>query len=185
MQNGKKSLKVSDKIELRLPDPAYAKTLYNIIDKQRKHLRPWLSWVDRTQSVAHIQEFLRSSQLFNEGGQKLTTFIFKEDVICGSLGLVSINKEHHYAELGYWLHEDFQGNGIITQSCQRLIQYAFQHLDLNRIEIKVASPNSKSQAIPARLGFTHEATLRSALFIHNQYFDLELFSLLKQEWTPK
>lgn len=182
MQNGKIALKVSDQIELRLPDISFAEELFNIIDQQRVYLRQWLNWVDATTSSDHLKEFLRTSKLFNEGGQKLTTFIFKEKQIIGSIGLVTINKDHHTAEIGYWLREDFQGQGIVTQSCRRLIDYTFRQMEVNRIEIKVASPNIKSLAIPQKLGFKHEATLREALFIHQTYFDLELFSLLKKEW---
>ncbi len=179
MQNGKTSLKVTDQIELRLPKLAFAEELYDIIDRQRLHLRPWLSWVDKTHSVDHIREFIRSTKSFNTGGQKLTTFIFKNNEIAGSIALVKINKLHKIAEIGYWLREDFQGNGIITQSSQRLINYTFNTMEINRVEIRIARPNLKSLAIPKKLGFTHEGTLRQAHFIHGQYFDLELFSLLK------
>ena len=182
MQNGKTSLKVSDQLELRLPDPQFAEELFEIVDANRIHLRKWLNWVDETQSVAHILKFLKTSKIFNIGGQRLTTFIFNNHEIAGSIGLVKIEKNHKYAEIGYWLREDFQGRGIMTQSCQTLVDYAFKHMDLNRVEIKIASENLKSLAIPENLGFTHEATLREAMFLYDQYYDLELYSLLKKDW---
>lgn len=185
MKNGKTSLKVSEKIELRLPAPIFAATLFEVVDENRLFLREWLAWVDKTNSIQDVKEFLRTSQMFNVGGQKLTAFIFYDQKVVGSIGLVKIDKEHQFGEIGYWLREDLQGKGIVTQSCKRLIDYTFQHLMINRMEIKVISQNLKSQAIPERLGFKHEAKLREAYFLYDKFYDLELFSLLKQDWLEK
>lgn len=185
MQSGRSSLKVSTDVELRLPHINYASDLFNIIDQQRTYLRKWLSWVDETQSPEQMQDFIRTSRLFNKGGQRFTTFIFENGTIVGSIGLVRIDKDHQLAEIGYWLRQDYQGKGIITKACKTLIDYVFRYFTLNRLEIKVAKPNHKSQAIPLRLGFRHEATLREALYMHDQFFDLELFSMLKSEWPKK
>lgn len=183
MQNGKTSLKVSDHLELRLPELSFSEELFTIVDKQRSHLRTWLSWIDKTQSVNHVLEFLKNLKAFNQGGQKLTTFIFKENILVGSIALVKIDKKHRFVEIGYWLREDYQGNGIITRSCKRLIDYTFKTMEINRIVIKIAKPNIKSLAIPQKLGFIHEGTLREALYINEEYFDLEIFSLLRKEWN--
>jgi ribosomal-protein-serine acetyltransferase len=183
MRNGKSTLKVSTQIELRLPDLQYAEELFAIVDQHKTYLKQWLIWVEQTKSVQDVSEFIKTSQLFNNGGQRLTTFIFKNDKLVGSISLVKIDKGNKSAELGYWLREDFQGQGIMTQSCRTLINYVFNHLDLNRIEIKIASKNLKSMAIPKNLEFSHEGTLREGLFIHNIFYDLEIFSIIKSEWT--
>ncbi len=185
MKNGKTSLKVSDKIELRLPEAGFADTLFDLIDAQRPYLRRWLSWVDKTDSSQDVKEFLKTSRMFNTGGQKLTTFIFYENKIAGSVGFEKINKDHHFAEIGYWLSEDLQGLGIVTLSCKTLIDYTFKHMAMNRIEVKIISKNLKSLAIPKKLGFTHEGTLRDACALYGTFYDLELFSLLKSDWLEK
>jgi len=181
----KPSLKVDDQIALYLPKPEWAEPIFELIDSQRTYLREWLPWVDPTKSPNDTRIFLRDSMRFNRGGQRLTTFVFYEQELAGSLGFVHFNKGCKSGEIGYWLRQELQGKGIMTKSCKRLIDYVFRTKDLNRIEIKVASPNHKSQAIPRRLGFTHEATLREGLFLYDQYYDLELFSLLRKEWAPQ
>ena len=181
----KKILVVDEKIDLRLPDEQYATELYNIINTQRPYLGKWLPWVQHTNSVEDSRNFLKESRLFSKGGQKLTTFIFYEKKIAGSLGLVSISKAHDYAELGYWLNESLQGKGIMTKAVNRLIDYCFQHTDLHRLVIKVAKGNSKSLAIPQKLGFKHEGTIRENLKLHGEYIDTELFSFLKWEWKSR
>lgn len=182
MKNGKTTLKVSKDIELRLPQVSYADELFCIVDRERSYLRTWLNWVDDVKKKENTLEFIRTSQVFNKGGQRLSTIIFKGEQIVGSLSLIKINKPQKIAEIGYWLSEHQQGQGIITDSCRRIIEYTFRTLDINRIEIRVASPNKKSQGIPRRLGFIHEGTLREALFLYDNYFDLELFSLIRSDW---
>ena len=71
----------------------------------------------------------------------------------GSVAFIKLDKTNKNGELGYWITEKMQGNGIITKSCEKLIEYAFKHLDLNRIVIKMDVQNSKSKAIPTRMGF--------------------------------
>ena len=55
-------------------------------------------------------------------------------------------------------------------------------MKLNRIQIKVAVGNHKSAAIPNRLRFQLEGIERAGEFHDNKYLDLQVFSLLKQDW---
>ena len=75
-----------------------------------------------------------------------------------------------------------QGKGIMTQACKRLIQYGFEKMNLHRMEINVVPENLKSLAIPKKLGFYHEGTIRESLFFNNKFYDGEKYSLLKREW---
>ena len=62
MQNGKTALKVSEGIELRLPDLDFAQPLFEVVDQDRENLREWLSWVDNTNAVENIREFLKTAR---------------------------------------------------------------------------------------------------------------------------
>lgn len=179
----RKALLISDKLELRLPDVNFAEDLFQIVDRQRAYLGEWLPWVQETKSVVDSFAFLKTSRLFNKGGQKLVTFIFYEERMVGSVALVKISKENKSAELGYWLSQEMQGQGIVTQSCLRLLEYVFKKMDLNRIEINVISSNQKSLLIPKKLGFQSEGILREGIFLKEKFHDLERFSLLKKEWN--
>ena len=179
--NGK-SLFINKNLELRLPEKEFAQTLFQIVENQRTYLEKWLPWVEKTTCEKDSLKFLKSSILFNNGGQKLTTFIFYEKKLVGSVAFVKIDKVNRAAEIGYWLSENMQGEGIVTQSCERLIKYGFEKMNLHRIEINVAPENLKSLAIPQKLGFHHEGTIRESLFFNDKFYDGERFSLLKREW---
>ena len=66
-------------------------------------------------------------------------------------------------EIGYWIAADETGRGYATEVSAVLTRVGFTCLGLDRIEIRVDLANERSERVPARLGFTREATLRRRL----------------------
>ena len=177
MPKPKKALKVDESISLHLPETKMAQELFKLIDQQREYLGKWLIWVEKTKSLNDSLTFLKEAGIFNRGGQRLITFIKYHDQIVGSVGFVKLDKVNKKGEIGYWISQNMQGKGIITKACECLIDYAFNHLNLNRIIIKMDAQNAKSKAIAKRLGFTFEATLRQDRFRNEQFQDTEFIQL--------
>jgi ribosomal-protein-serine acetyltransferase len=70
----------------------------------------------------------------------------------------------------------------MTNACRAVVTAAFENYPLHRIEIRCATGNHKSCAIPKRLGFTYEGRLRQAEWLYDHFVDLEVFSILAPEW---
>jgi ribosomal-protein-serine acetyltransferase len=85
-------------------------------------------------------------------------------------------------ELGYWIAQNEEGKGTISKACKLLIDYAFAELDLNRIEIRCSVENTRSAAIPERLGFTLEGVLRQSHMRNGRLHDFSIYGLLRSEW---
>ena len=102
--------------------------------------------------------------------------------IIGTIVLKDINQKDRRGEIGYWITQSAGGKGITTKACSALIRYSFEALQLHRIEIRVAPENIRSQAIPKRLGFTHEGTLKEVSSLNGRFIDLEIWRLLEIEW---
>ena len=100
----------------------------------------------------------------------------------GRVGVYKLDQQNKIGEIGYWLAEHVQGKGIVTSSCKLLINFCFTELKLNRIEIKCGTENLKSQQIPERLNFTKEGIIRQGELLYDKYIDLNLYSLLKQDY---
>lgn len=81
-----------------------------------------------------------------------------------------------------WLSNDFVGKGLATSACKQFINHAFNDLDLKKVEIIVATKNSKSKAIPERIGFKEEGIIRNDEFLNGEYHDRVIYGLLKEEW---
>jgi RimJ/RimL family protein N-acetyltransferase len=82
--------------------------------------------------------------------------------LLGATGLHRIDWAIPAMEIGYWLRPDAAGAGYATEAVQLLVRLAFGQLQAERVEIRCDALNLRSAAIPRRLGFVHEATLRCA-----------------------
>lgn len=109
--------------------------------------------------------------------------IWYKGELAGSVGYHYFAWNTRRTEIGFWLGQDFGGKGIMTRSVRKLIEYGFNDLNLNRIEIRCAPGNSKSRRIPERLGFIKEGILRQVSTIHDGILvDMVVYGLLKDEW---
>ena len=160
----------------------HAEPTFELIDNNRVHLKTWLPWVDFMQSAENFRNFIQGAKQRIADKQEVSYMILHEGKVAGRVGLYYIDHQNKIASIGYWLGEEFQGKGIVTKACQEILKQGFTELGLNRIEIKCATGNQKSQAIAKRLGFTKEGILRQAELVNGKFHDLYLYSLLKQEW---
>jgi ribosomal-protein-serine acetyltransferase len=108
--------------------------------------------------------------------------VWLQDRLVGGIGLEQINWRNELTSIGYFLSEDSQGKGLITSACRALIDHSFGDLGLNRVEIRVATENRRSQAVPRRLGFKEEGILRQVEWLSDHYVDHVVFAMLSGEW---
>ena len=172
-------LKVNDDIKLYLPRMTFVPAIFKLIDSQREYLSPYVPMASTTKTEADLKKIVKNIQITNQVKRSLLTYLFYKEELIGSVGFVHIAPKHASAELGYWISKDFQGRGIVSTSCQRLIDYGFKHLDLHRISMKIIPDNEKSLRIPQRLGFEQEGISREAFKVGERFYDLAVFSLLR------
>ena len=177
--------KIDEDIYLRLIDLNDAERVFELTDTSRSYLKEWLPWLDFTKSAADTKEFIRGCLKGYADSKSLTTVILFKGEIVGIAGFNSINSSNKTASSGYWLGEGYQGNGIMTKVAKALTDYAFDHLNLNKVEIRAAVENKKSRSIPERLGFVHEGTIRQAEWLYDHYVDLAVYGILASEWEEK
>ena len=169
--------------ELRLLEPRHADELYALIDRNREHLRRWMSWVDDCRSAEDVRQSRRKSlHDFAENGCFDAGIWYRGD-LAGVLGVHRITRRDRVASLGYWLGEEYHGKGLMTRAGRAVIAHLFGELGLNRVEIRCAAGNRRSAAVAERLGFRHEATLRQACWERDHFEDDEVYGLLKDEVT--
>ncbi len=157
--------------------------LFSLIDTSRPYLRQWLPWVDLTQSPDDIRTFIQSTLDQRAENKALTCRITFRGRVAGIIGMEPLNWINSITELGYWLAPHAQGHGIMTQACRALTDHAFCVFGLNRVEIRAATGNLKSRAIPERLGFTQEGILRDAEWLYDHYVDSVIYAMLRRDWT--
>lgn len=180
-----KTIKIDEDITLKEISSSSPGRIFNAIDRNREYLRKWLPFVDSTQSMKDSEDYVLSVINSDCPKKDMVFEIWFEDDFCGLVGLKEIDHYNRKTELGYWLIESLQGKGIMLRSCRGLIQYAFDALKMNRIQIKCAIGNERSMQIPLRLKFEFEGVEKSGEFVHGKYLDLKTYAILKRDWKQK
>ncbi len=175
---------ISANFELRLLHLPDADELFQLTDENREHLREWLPWLDGTQTVGDTESFILSVMRQFAETRAFSTGIWWDAKLVGVIGFNRIDWSDGCAYPGYWLGKAHQGKGIMTRSCRALIDHAFSELRLEQVIITCATENSRSRAIPERLGFQCEGVKPQAEWLYDHYVDHAIYSLrAKQRGT--
>ena len=141
------------------------------MDANRPYLRRWLPWLDANRTVDHTKEFIERVLRLAEEKKCLNYVVVHEGRLCGVCGFHEINPVNRAGYIGYWVSEDAQGNGLITEGCQELERIGFGELGLNKIEIHAASGNAPSRAVAERLGYEQTGILLDNEWLYDHYVD--------------
>lgn len=179
------TLRVDEHVALRFLEPQHATALFRVSDANRRFLREWLPWLDATRTVTDTKRFIRQAR---DGWRDLTqlqTGLWHDDELVGAMGIHRIEPLNRRGQIGYWIAERHQMRGMVTRACARLIRFGFEQLDLNKLEIMCEPRNHRSRAVPERLGFVQEGTLREAQWLNDRFVDLVVYGQLLREWEAR
>lgn len=129
------TFRIDEELELSLVDRILAPKMVEIILTEKKYLGKWLAWPEHTKSIDDYLEYVAMVSADYAAGKGMSCNIIYKGHPVGTVGFNYINKSLKKAEIGYWLSERAQGNGIMTRCCKRLIDVAFNDLMLEKIEI--------------------------------------------------
>jgi ribosomal-protein-serine acetyltransferase len=170
-------LQIADDSYLRLLEEADARGLHELIEANRTHLAPWLPWA-AGQTLEDTLDFIRRTRAQLTGNDGFQAAIVIEGAIVGVIGYHAVDWGNRSTRIGYWLDEEQQGRGTMTAAVRLLVDHALTVWRLNRVEIHTATENRRSRAIPDRLGFREEGTLRRAQRVDGRYLDSVVYSTL-------
>ncbi len=173
---------IGPSLRLRLLGADDAPELHAAIAANRDYLARWLPWA-AGQTLADTAEFIRGAGEQLAGNDGFQTAILDGTQIVGMIGFRSVEWEHRSTSIGYWLSQNRQGRGTMTAAVGALVDHALRIWRLNRVEIRAAVENRRSRAIPERLGFSEEGTLRQAERINDEYLDSVLYAMLAADWS--
>jgi len=99
--------------------------------------------------------------------------------VVGTVGCFWVSREHRCMELGYALDEPMWGQGIATEAARGVLDYVFQHFEVERVQARCKKENVASARIMEKLGMRYEGTLRSAVFHQGRFWDIEYRGILR------
>jgi len=174
-------INIDNTLKLELINENHAFPIFDMVDNNRAHLRPWLPFVDRMQTVEFAENFVKGTMQRHKDDNEYAFVIIENEKLIGRIGVYKIDNQNKIGEIGYWIVEGYQGKGIVTKSCEAIIDFCFSDLLLNRIEIKCGTENIKSKMIPEKLNFKKEGVIRQGELLYDKFIDLNLYALLKSD----
>lgn len=138
---------------------------------------PWKS-IDRARETIE-----RDIRAFKSGDHLCLALERKQDCrLIGQCTLFKFSESCRRAEIGYCLASEVWGNGYMNEALRALIDYGFEHLNLNRIEADIDPLNEASVNTVERLGFVREGFLRERWIVNDQVSDSVIYGLLGKDW---
>ena len=123
-----------------------------MVERNRAYLREWLPWVDFTTSAEDLRRFIMRVREQFDSGRGPQCGLWIDGAFAGSVGCHPIDWPNRNCSIGYWIEERYQGKGIMTRCCASMLDYLFDDLGLHRVTIQCGVGNTRSCAIPERLG---------------------------------
>ena len=137
--------------------------------------------------VTTVNEALELIQMMNEKieqneGINWAITLKNDDTLIGFIGIYRINTEHHRAEIGYMLLQDFCNKGITTEAIDAVLNYGFNNLQLHSMEAIIDPRNTASEKVLQKNGFVKEAHFIENECYNNVFLDTVVYSLLKRNY---
>lgn len=170
----------TERLHLRKMNVTDSQNLYKIwSDPDVTKFMNIASFTNEDQVIEMIEILDELAQ--EQKGIRLTIIERYSNEIIGSCGFNSIDFESEKAEIGYDIAKSYWGKGYAPESINALLDYAFQTLELNRIEAKVEPENTNSIKVLKKLNFTFEGTLRQYEKAKGNFIDINMYSRLRTD----
>src|SRR5512138_848636 len=174
----------TQRLVVRCYNPFDALLLAESVTESVEHLRPWMPWAYAEPEPVEekVKRLKRFRGMFDLGEDFIYGIFNQEETkLLGGTGL-HMRLGNRGLEIGYWIHKDYIRQGLTTESTAALIKVAFELIHVHRIEIHCDPANVASAAIPRKLGFTHEGTLRAKTLFLERWSDSMVWGLLESEY---
>ena len=157
----------------------------DVVTRNYDHLRTFMEWAKRDYSRKDAEEWVGKAANRSSDDQPFNMCILRDHRMIGTIGFAEFDHAAKVTEIGYWIDADEQGKSIISRATGEMLQLAFEHLGMNRVQIRCVDANVRSAAIPRRFGFVEEGRQRQHVIRDGKTYDFLIFGLLRDEWISR
>jgi ribosomal-protein-serine acetyltransferase len=158
-------LTASPGVVLKLFEPGEAEAILAVVERNRGYLRQGLPWLYETRTAAGIAQFIGRAEAQCAGQRGPKAGIWRDGAFVGSVGCHPIDHANRHCRIGHGSTRSTRGKGLITRCTIALPDYLFNELRLHGVTVYCDTGNTRSCAIPQRLGFTREGAMREAEWV--------------------
>lgn len=178
----------TERLLIRAPRPGDGQAVNEAIIESRDFLKIWLPPVQDLQTVAENEERLRQQAAKWLLREELRMLLFRKSdgLFVGKSGLHNIDWSVPSFEIGYWVRQNMQGQGYITEAVSGITKFAFEVLGAERVQICCDPRNERSSAVARRAGYIEEGILRNDMRERDDTLSSsQVFGMLRAEWQAR
>jgi ribosomal-protein-alanine N-acetyltransferase len=139
-------------------------------------------WSEREQADRFIATCRQMAEQCS--GVRLAVECASGGAFIGWCALNGWNPGYRSASLGYCFDDAAWGHGYATEAAAALLQWAFEALNLNRVQAQTDTRNAASARVLEKLSFKREGTLREDCVVNGEVSDSWVYGLIRREWRP-
>lgn len=198
------NLNVDGNLHLRNIHPNNAEALFDLIERNRARLRPWIDpySLPETANAARLftihclfnyygeltgpseldQYYAELETYFPPANRPIDLEVWFHDELVGSIMMSRLEDSSTALEFGYWISENYEGKGIITRCISALMDYAIDEMGIQRFVIGCAVNNQRSRAVPERLGYRLHMTQPNEEVVGKFIYDRVVYGIRSATW---
>jgi RimJ/RimL family protein N-acetyltransferase len=173
----------SDGISIRRYQVTDIPLLHEAVRESISEISPWMPWCHPDYSMEDSAAWVlsRDEAWANEVEHSFVITDAETGAFLGAVGLNQFNRDHQFANLGYWVRSSRAGRGVATTATLLTARFGLRKLALQRIEILAAVGNKPSQRVAEKAGAKNEGVLRNRLSLRGQPHDAVMYSLIPSD----
>ena len=109
----------------------------------------------------------------------------EDDLLVGTCGFNEWSRPHRWAEIAFDLAQDQWGKGVMHKAIKALLDWTFEHDQIDRVHAYVRVDNQRSACLLERHGFLREGCLRSYRICRGEPHDFSIYGLLRTDWQAR
>lgn len=147
----------------------------------------WMNWCHAGYQLADAQQWidLCAESLREQKEFQLGIFCKQGKHLHGAIGINLIVRLHQFANLGYWLRQSSQGQGIVGEALALMLDFGFKRLQLRRLEVVAAEENLASRRVAEKAGGKLEGILANRLIIDDISYPAAMYAFFPAQMPAK
>jgi ribosomal-protein-alanine N-acetyltransferase len=135
-------------------------------------------------TVAGFEKFIAWAQAEGAAGRFKCYAVVPHDrdYAIGIFQVRMLDESSRVAEWGFAIGSAFWGTGIFSDAAKIVLEYAFDMLDLRRLEARASIENARGNGALRKVGATLEGRLRRSFLRDGRWHDQFLWSIVKDDW---
>jgi ribosomal-protein-serine acetyltransferase len=158
-------------------------SLCSAVRESMAQLQLWMAWCKPDYDFLDGLAFVMACDEDWEADRKYQFAIQdrRDGTLLGSVGLTDLNREHGFANVAYWVRSSRTGYGVASAAIALVARFAFEQLDLNRLQLITAVGNHASMRVAEKAGAQREGISRDRLRFKGRPVDAVMYSLVAED----